>query len=363
MQSSRHLSCSRRPAERDMHRSSSCPLIIALLVMCLGSGNGAFAQGQRNQQPAAGPQLYSSRNFQVMTDLDAEEAQELLDRLETMLRLVSGYFGRPNTKPIDMFVVEDISRWPQSALEQMDENGLASIRGGGGLTITQVVTNGQQFDSKSVVFATSARGTPQHEAVHAYCGHAFGRTGPVWYGEGMAEVGNYWRENDKSVTAEPYVIQYLQSSEIRPLTDIVNNPLERTGDSWQNYAWRWALCHLLGFNENYTDRFKPLGLQLLRGNDIDFWEVYGNHAAEIDFEYRQFLTDIDAGYRCDLCSWDWRTRFRPLQSVGVGDGQNSGGSRLAGITRDRHRRDGVRDCDRRGMVDRHRGGTGHGRRQ
>lgn len=277
----------------------------------------AFAQGNRNQAataPAAdGPQLYSSRNFNVMTDLDAEAAEELLERLETMLDLVSGYFGRRNTKPIDMYVVDDISNWPQSVLDEMDESGLTSIRNGGGLTITQVISNGQQFDSKAVVYATSRRGTPQHEAVHAYCGHAFGRTGPVWYGEGMAEVGNYWNEDDKSVNAEPYVIEYLTSSDIRPLADIVNNPLEQTGDSWQNYAWRWALCHLLGYNENYTERFKPLGLQLLAGNDIDFWEVYGNHAAEIEFEYQQFLTDLETGYRCDLCSWDWRTRFRALR--------------------------------------------------
>ncbi len=290
-------------------------LVLVGLTPFSGPISSAVAQGMRNQAAAAttGPQLYSSRNFQMVTDLDEEEAEALLERLETMLDLVSGYFGQRNTKPIDMYVADDISNWPESVLEQMDENGLASIRSGGGLTITQVISNGQQFDSKAVVYATSQRGTPQHEAVHAYCGHAFGRTGPVWYGEGMAEVGNYWLENDKSVNAEPYVIEYLQSSEIRPLADIVNNPLEQTGDSWENYAWRWALCHLLGFNENYTDRFKPLGLQLLQGNDIDFWEVYGTHAPEIEFEYRQFLTDLERGYRCDLCSWDWRTRFRALR--------------------------------------------------
>ena len=105
-------------------------VLALVLVLSFGFASSAAAQGARNQPAANGPQLYSSRNFQVITDLNAEEAQELLDRLETMLELVSGYFGRPNTKPIDMYVAEDISNWPQSVLEQMDEGGLASIRNG-----------------------------------------------------------------------------------------------------------------------------------------------------------------------------------------------------------------------------------------
>jgi hypothetical protein len=262
------------------------------------------------------PQLYKSANFHVMTDLPKAESEELLKRLETMLRLVSDYFGKRNPRPIEMFVIDDFSHWSENHLAQMDPQGVAMVRGGGGITLTQSIrttATNQVVDAKSVVYAGSDHGTPQHEAVHAYCGHCFGGAGPVWYAEGMAEVGQYWRENDKSVTAGDYVIAYLKAGQPKALDYIVNNPLETTGDSWQNYAWRWALCHLLGFNKNYTQRFKPLGLALLGERDVDFWQVYGAQAKEIDFEYRLFLNDMEPGYRCDLCSWDWKTRFVGLQ--------------------------------------------------
>jgi hypothetical protein len=277
---------------------------------------------RRTRTPAADPnspptpQLYKSANFHVMTDLPAAQAEELLKRLETMIKLVTAYFGRRNPRPIEMFVIDNFDHWPENQLAQMEPEGVASVRGGGGVTLTQSIratATNQVVDAKSVVYAGSDHGTPQHEAVHAYCGHCFGGAGPVWYAEGMAEVGQYWRENDKSVTAGEYVIAYLKSGEPKAVEYIVNNPLETTGDSWQNYAWRWALCHLLGFNENYTQRFKPLGMALLAERNVDFWQVYGAQAKEIDFEYRQFLKDMEPGYRCDLCSWDWKTKFVPLR--------------------------------------------------
>lgn len=295
--------------------------IVLLLIVAVLAPQTAHAQGRRaRRKPAADatpqPQLFTSRNFRVMTDMPPDEARELLQRLETMIKLVSAYFGRPNTRPIEMFVFDEFENWNESQLARLSPEGVAMVRGGGGLTITETITSGKEFIARSVVYAGSDHGTPQHEAVHAYCGHAFGNCGPVWYSEGMAEVGNYWRENDKSVNADPRIIEYLKSQEPRPLDDIVNNPLESTGDSWQNYAWRWALCHLLGFNENYTKRFKPLGLALLAGHDADFWQVYGSQSQEIEFEYRQFLRDMEPGYRCDLASWDWKTRFQQLRKGG-----------------------------------------------
>src|SRR5437762_1494004 len=78
------------------------------------------------------------------------------------------------------------------------------------------------FVAKSLVFAVADRGTPQHESVHAYCGQTFGTTGPLWYSEGMAEMGNYWREGDRSVNIHPGVLEYLRNSPPKSLNDIVN---------------------------------------------------------------------------------------------------------------------------------------------
>ncbi|HWB00473.1 MAG TPA: hypothetical protein VG713_18400, partial [Pirellulales bacterium] len=128
-----------------------------------------------------------------------------------------------------------------------------------------------------------------------------------------AEMGNYWRKGDKTVNVHPAVIKHIRSSEPKTLNAIVNNR-EATGDSWQNYAWRWALCHLLENNTNYKARFRPLGLDLLMNRSTTFEQVYGDMANEMSFEYLFFLEHVENGYRVDLCSWQWR-KFSPLKGT------------------------------------------------
>ena len=303
--------------------------ILAWLILSLLGVATVFAQGNRAakrpaklevriEKKAGEPPLYRTRNFAVKTDIPAAEAQELLERLETMLVLISKYWGRPNTQSIDMFVVRDVSKWPAGLL---DAEGLQHIQAGGGVTHGQTQQNartGEIVASRAVVYAVADRGTPQHEAVHAYCILNFGRMGPTWYSEGMAEMGQYWRDNDFAVNCHPEVIKYLKSEEPKLLTEITDLN-QKSGDSWQNYAWRWALCHLLANNTNYAPRFHPLGMALLNGQRSSFEDVYGPMAKEISFEYSQFLLNFDQGYRADLCSWDWKAKFngvltRPLNA-------------------------------------------------
>ena len=67
------------------------------------------------------------------------------------------------------------------------------------------------------MYAVADRGTPQHEAVHAYCGQNFGRTGPVWYSEGMAEMGQYWRVGESRVHCHPQAVKFLRRSKPKTL--------------------------------------------------------------------------------------------------------------------------------------------------
>ena len=263
----------------------------------------------------AGIGEFSSDNFQLRTDLSAEDAKELLGRLEKMLVLVSKYYGKPNSQTIEMNVVRDKNRWPPGSIP---DAAIPSILDEGGITLS--VTLARQNDlgekqitaAKSIVWAVSERGVPQHEAVHAFCHQNFGRTGPTWYSEGMAELGLYWREKNDSILIHDEVLAYLKSSEPKSLTEITA-PGQQTGDSWRNYAWRWALCHLLSTNPNYSTRFKPLGMALLNGHHTSFEDVYGSMAKEISFEYVFFLKHLDQGYRSDLCAWDWKTKFQRLR--------------------------------------------------
>jgi hypothetical protein len=203
-----------------------------------------------------------------------------------------------------------LDTWPADALEP---TGRESIASRAGITMTTGTVNrqsGQLLAAKSRVYAIADRGVPQHEAVHAYCHQTFGRAGPTWYSEGMAEMGHCWRDGESRVHCLPHVVKYLRSVDPKPLSAIVDNR-DQTGDSWQNYAWRWALCHLLANNPNYYDRFRPLGLGILTDQpDATFAKVYGSMSQEIAFEYLFFLEHFDLGYEVTLTAWDWKTKFR-----------------------------------------------------
>ena len=259
---------------------------------------------------AKGPRDYRSANFLLHTDLPKDEADELLKRLETMIGLISKYWGRPNRQPLECFVVRDLGAWPPGVFPP---EGLAKIEEGAGVTLTQTrVIRGTDeiVSAKAIVYAVANRGIPQHEAVHAYCGQNFGHTGPIWYSEGMAEMGQYWRAGESRVNCHPEAVRYIRNTEPKSLNAIVN-AREITGDSWENYCWRWALCHLLANNPNYYDRFRPLGLGLLVNKpDATFESVYGSMSKEISFEYLFFLQHFDLGYEVTLTAWDWKTKFR-----------------------------------------------------
>lgn len=321
------------PAMNFTPREVSCLRAVAVLLLwgCvalpLAAGETAKPKvqlpGPADASPAvknAKPQVrkpadFKSAHFLLHTDLPPKKAQELLRRLEVMLKLISTYWGHPPLGTIECYVVEDLAYWPEGSLAH---SGRAKIQEGAGVTLVETLDRGDKIvAAKAVVYATSERGTPQHEAVHAYCGQTFGKTGPLWYSEGMAEMGKYWRPGDASVHCSDYVVRYIHSVPAKPLSEIlaedgIPRPGQRgavSGDSWQNYAWRWALCHLLENNPNYSARFRALGSSFLTGRHVSFADAYGAMQNEIAFEYRFFLRHLDQGYRVDLCSWDWKRKF------------------------------------------------------
>jgi hypothetical protein len=326
--------CSRAVWPRECRLAIIAATLITLGVSSVGAGDTAPKRAVRLPGPSDGevrtstlpeaprkPTDFKSAHFIIHTDLKSKEAHDLLNRLEVMLSLISKYWGQPPVGTIECYVVRDLAAWPEGSIPP---EGLAKIRQSAGITSVETVNRGQKvLAAKATVFAkygahpladgADDRGLPQHEAVHAYCGQAFGRTGPLWYAEGMAEMGRYWRQGDTAVHCDSIVVDYLHATPPKPLAEIVSDRAAgRTGDSWQNYAWRWALCHVLETNPNFTARFRALGLAYLHGAPARFGDSFGGMLDEIDFEYRFFLAHFDQGYRVDLCGWDWKRKFKEL---------------------------------------------------
>jgi hypothetical protein len=288
--------------------------VVPLLLFVSAASAQRKSKVGNSDQPADGPRDYLSKNFLLHTDLPEEQAKERLAKLEKMLGLISKYWAHPNKQIIEIYVVSDLDKWPQGALHP---RAVQSIITGGGVTMSTVLSRGNAFVAKATSYAVAEHGTDLHEAVHAYCAQSFGTTGPVWYSEGMAEMGAYWEPKDPSVNCGVHLVRYIRGSKPKSLNEIINSP-ETTGDSWQNYAWRWALCHMLANNKNYRKRFRPLGLALLMKKDTSFERVYGTMAKEISFEYLFFLEHLERGLRVDLCSWDWKAKYnRPRNNASV----------------------------------------------
>lgn len=130
-------------------------------------------------------------------------------------------------------------------------------------------------------------------------------------------MGQYWKADQKTVDVSPVVMTYLQHSEPKKKLLEIVIPGRVDAGSWQDYAWRWALCHLLANNPNYADRFKPLAIALMEKREgVTFEAVYGPVSQQISFEYDLFLNTLDNGYQADLCAWQWNQRF-----VSPDDGQ------------------------------------------
>jgi hypothetical protein len=302
-----------QPKQR--HAVAAALLFLGLLGIFALAAEGAKPAGKKpagNKKSELSDALiheYRSKHFLIHTDLDALEAKELLKKLETEMRLIGGYWGRPAQGVIECWIAKDLKNWSDELQKKMEPEGLAKIREGAGVCITHIVSKGGRFRGTAHMYAVSKQDVPLHEAVHGYCGQTFGHTGPHWYAEGMAEMGHYWIEGQKGVHVPPIVIKYMKKTKPRQLESLIANDAG-LGGTWEDYCWWWFLCHLLENDDNYSGQFRLLGRNILVKNEkITFQDVFGAHIKELDFEFRFFLEHLENGYRVDLCSWNWKRHF------------------------------------------------------
>lgn len=249
-----------------------------------------------SDQPSV-PRELRSAHFVLFTDLSDRSANVLLAKLEAMFDSLRSYYRSSPSQPIECFVARDLTQWNDGRLPAE-----AKLRIQAGVGVTETKTIGQR--SVATVYSCGDHEIVQHEAVHAFCIQTFGAVGPTWYAEGIAEMGRNWNRKTRAVSIDPVEIAFLKRGTVTKLDDLVA-PDQKTGDSWQAYARRWALCHLLANNTNYRRRFKSLGKSLMTGAADSFESVFARDMRKIDFEYRQMIRNLTNGFRADLCAWNW----------------------------------------------------------
>ena len=284
--------------------------------------------GKLSAEPKTVPREVRSKHFAFLTDISDRDWAIVEFKLERMVGLLEAYFGRKAQGLVEGFIVRDLAVFPAGTLAE--PMGVEKIRRGEGVCFNSSL--GPQ--RRAQLYSCADHGVIQHECTHGFCHMTFGSTGPTWLAEGVAEMGNYWKEGEFAVDVPPTVMGYLQNAPQRRGLLEIAVPGRTDAGTWQDYAWRWALCHLLANNPNYADRFKPLAIQLMEERPgVSFESVYGPVAREISFEYDQFLRTIGNGYRADLAAWPWKARFRPLKEGGRAEArvQAKGGWQAAGV--------------------------------
>jgi hypothetical protein len=152
-----------------------------------------------------------------------------------------------------------------------------------------------------------------HEGTHAVMQQFLGGLGAPWYAEGMAElVGlNQWGDGrltiGHAVTSRdevPYwgrvalIRKAVEDGELKSLVDVLQLP----GVSFrqvESYAWAWAACEFLSHHPLSKDVFAKL-IDHCEDDPDSFnrrlTEPLADCWAELEFEWRQMLIEIDYGY-------------------------------------------------------------------
>jgi hypothetical protein len=291
--------------------------------------------------------VHRSKYLVVYTDLPAEQAKQAICDMERTLTYAARYWGQDPRGQIECYLIQKVEGLIDAELPHPLARIL--IDGVGGVTLPARTRIGNRIRNTPTILASTRPGVAEHELVHAYCTQTFGSTGPGWYSEGMAELVVQRSTRNSGVRCSADQIRILRDShqiclsEVLssgnsskrimeslnaklanrknpyrpvPITDWEQQDIDNIAAARQDYLRSWALCYLLLHNPNYGPRFKLLGRKFVTRAEADFSSVFAPMHREIAFEYSFFLKNIGVGYRVDLCSWDWSTRF---QCAGSGD--------------------------------------------
>ena len=236
-----------------------------------------------------------SDRFILNTDLPAERANEFLKDLDREADRLAKYWDKKLEEKIVCNVVVNFSAWPK---EMIPDEARKKLEQKSAVTLTDRLTLEDKVVSiKSTVYSTDNVPNLHHEVVHAYCWQTFGRCGPDWYAEGMAEVFAWDHDQNVGVSYFPWAIKYLRQNKTPPTPSELISEKPSNRQLWQTYAYRWALCYVLKNNPRYSDRFQAYGRKLLCGEEVGFAKTFADVREPLAEDYQEFLQTIHPGYK------------------------------------------------------------------
>lgn len=152
-----------------------------------------------------------------------------------------------------------------------------------------------------------------HEGTHAVMNRIFGRVGPVWYREGIAEMVGTHSYSDGKLELNIFPkdrkqVEYwgrikiirddIKKRGVRQIDQIVDLPT-RAFLSSDSYAWSWALQTLLHRRPEYApicDALREEMYRSERGVTRVFSREFQKQRARLDLDWNLFIDHLDYGY-------------------------------------------------------------------
>ena len=152
-----------------------------------------------------------------------------------------------------------------------------------------------------------------HEGTHAVMNRVYGRVGPVWYREGIADLLathsfhdgklrlNLFPDNRKQLENSGRIHllrEQVAKGDVKQIAQIVDLPT-RAFLQVDSYAWCWALQSFLHRQPKYQSLCKSLVSEMSfsdRGVTEAFLRGYQRQRAELDYEWNLFVQHLDYGY-------------------------------------------------------------------
>lgn len=279
---------------------SGLPLTILGALLGLpwfGGPSNLLSQAWAESPPASAGSIatYQSDRFLLNTDVVETAAEEQLKELNRLSERLEDYWGKKSHQKIACWWVADLKAWPA---DQIPSEAREKIKQRSAVTLTERAKLDDQVVSiTSKVYSSAKAANLHHEVVHAFCWQTFGRCGPNWFAEGMAEVLAHEQDKAAGVQYFPWAIDYLRKDASSPTPSDIVSETESDRSLWQVYAHRWALCYLLKNHPRYATQFRDFSRQLLRGDEADFQRDFADVRKPLSRDYRQFLRDVGTGYQ------------------------------------------------------------------